>query len=174
MTLNQIFIRFCKDNDIFCDIMMRVNELKKIYVQRYGVPSRSMYVLCHMIENCLKSSDINGMVYIIMGYNKWCLSNFYRHYPKFKNVNRRWQYFVKHNIFADIKVGDEIRIKSGYHGQNTTDLKIESFELMPELVNCKINDHYYSIFNVIKVVNGKDKGIDFYVKKKGKIYGIKS
>lgn len=173
MALNQIFIRFCKDNDIFCDIMMRLNELKKMFVQRYGMPSRSRYFLCNMIEDCLKSNDVNYMVCSVMGYSKWCLPNFYYHYPKFKNINRRWRYFVKHNIFVDIKVGDEVGIKRGFHDQNAIDLKIESFELMPELINCKINNHYYPISNIIQI-NGKIKGVDFYVKRKGKIYGIKS
>jgi hypothetical protein len=95
---------------------------------------------------------------------------------KFRPFNKKWEYFVKHNIqlHNGVKVDDEIEFQ-GFN--NISKLKVcdINFNMGHIRGNLITNDQYnglsytVSIGN-IKLVNGSPKKIEYQIRRKKKVY----
>ena len=95
---------------------------------------------------------------------------------KFRPFNKKWEYFVKHNIqlHNGVKVDDEIEFQGfdSIHKLKVCDINFNMGYIRGNLI---ANDQYNGLsYNVsignIKLVNGSPKKIEYQIRRKKKVY----
>lgn len=166
MTFEQIFYRFCKKENIYSEVSERLKQscikreqLLQVGPKGYITPRELLFSLIdrYGLEKIFQS------LFELQYYS----SEFYRRYPKFKSIVRRWVYFCRNNIFINedtLKNGDEITVSC--FGSN---LRMEANIIDGLRVQSYRGSWTFSILK-INQVNGKKANIDFYVKKNNQIF----
>lgn len=174
MTLEQIFYRFCKDENVYNDVVKAINHECEYINRHYKMTRRNIATPRKVLNDKIKDYGYRDFIAPLMGYT-WSASQFYKHYPKFKSVCRKWRYFVDHNIILDkntLKDGDKISCL--YLGRDR-DIEFNALILTPFRVknNSPHSDTFNSIFSIlsIKKINDKPAQIGWLIKKNKKIYG---
>lgn len=148
MSLEQIFYRFSKENDYYYRFKY-ITELKFNNLKYY-----SNY------NNFQKSLFYYGIKEIIRG-NTQTISR----------IRNRWLYFLNNCIFLKqdtIKDGDYVSVKTPF-GELSFKCKVVSkFNVLDEVTN-----RLYNMERIIKI-NGEERKPSWFVKYKGKTYGIES
>lgn len=174
MTLEQIFYRFCKDENVYNDVVKAINHECEYINRYYKMTRRNIATPRKVLNDKIKDYGYRDFIAPLMGYT-WSASQFYKHYPKFKSVCRKWRYFVDHNIILDkntLKDGDKISCL--YLGRDR-DIEFNALILTPFMVknNSPHSYTFNSIFPIlsIKKINDKPAQIGWLIKKNKKIYG---
>lgn len=174
MTLEQIFYRFCKDENVYNDVVKAINHECEYINRYYKMTRRNIATPRKVLNDNIKDYGYRDFIAPLMGYT-WSASQFYKHYPKFKSVCRKWRYFVDHNIILDkntLKDGDKI---SCLCLGRDRDIEFNALILTPFRVknNSPHSDTFNCIFSIlsIKKINDKPAQIGWLIKKNKKIYG---
>lgn len=174
MTLEQIFYRFCKDENVYNDVVKAINHECEYINRYYKMTRRNIATPRKVLNDRIKNYGYRDFIAPLMGYT-WSASQFYKHYPKFKSVCRKWRYFVDHNIILDkntLKDGDKVSCL--YLGRDR-DIEFNALILTPFRVknNSPHSDSFNCIFSIlsIKKINDKPAQIGWLIKKNKKIYG---
>lgn len=174
MTLEQIFYRFCKDENVYNDVVKAINHECEYINRYYKMTRRNIATPRKVLNDKIKNYGYRDFIAPLMGYT-WSASQFYKHYPKFKSVCRKWRYFVDHNIILDkntLKDGDKVSCL--YLGRDR-DIEFNALILTPFRVknNSPHSDSFNCIFSIlsIKKINDKPAQIGWLIKKNKKIYG---
>lgn len=161
MTFEQIFFRFCKENDMYGKFIKAVQKrvdwefkhglISQPSVQRKILQSIEFYGIRDFIPNTVGCDTV------------------YYQYPYFKNFIRKWRYFVDNNLKLDeesIKNGDNVKAINYWtqEEENFDDIKIRK--------NGYFISHNYrqGLLNCITEINGEQKKVNWYYKRKGKIW----
>ena len=148
MSLEQIFYRFSKENDYYYRFK-RITELKFNGLNYY-----SNYT------NFQKSMFYYGVKEIIRGNTKTV-----------SRIRNRWLYFLNNCVFLKqdtIKDGDYVSVKTPF-GELSFKCKVVSkFNVLDEVTN-----RLYSMERIVKI-NSEERKPSWFVKYKGKTYGIES
>lgn len=172
MTLEQIFYRFCKDENVYDDVVKAINHECEDINRYYKMTRRNVATPRKVLNDKIKNYGYRDFIAPLMGYT-WSASQFYRHYPKFKSVCRKWRYLVDHNIVLDentLKEGDKVSFS--FFGK---DIEFKASILSPFKVinlgpNTEAFNHIFSILN-IKKINDRPAQVSWLIKKNKKIYG---
>lgn len=172
MTLEQIFYRFCKDENVYDDIVKAINNECEAFNSYYAKMRRDMVTPKKVLNEKIKNFGYRDIIGPLMGFT-WSTSAFYRRYPKFKSTCRKWRYLVDRNIVLDentLKEGD--KVSCSFFGK---DIEFKVSILSPfKVINLDPNteafNHTFSILN-IKKINDRPAQVSWLVKKNKKIYG---
>ena len=168
----EVFLKYCKIRDIIPIMIKHVNyRYNKQFV--YNFKKRCYEETYRDFKNVVNSETFyrgfNDLFYEIEYAFRGYPDN-----PKYHDAKRKWYSFVKNNIKIKnpINFGDKVTVLC----DNDTEKEftfISFFDGFREMVVSDENgrNHYIKLSR-LKKVNGNDYVIDFYVKWKGKEYGI--
>lgn len=172
MTLEQIFYRFCKDENVYDEVVKAINHECEYINRYYKMTRRNIATPRKVLNDKIRNYGYRDFIGPLMGY-AWSASQFYRHYPKFKSVCRKWRYLVDHNIILDentLKEGDKVSFlylgkEIEFNASILTPFRIKNNSPHSDTFNC-----IFSILN-IKKINDKPAQVGWLIKKNRKIYG---
>lgn len=165
MTLEQIFYWFCKKEKVFTLVKQLVN-IRISYWNKYKSKTDEPWNPSTYFYNILSRGNDN-FIATLLGF--WGSYSLYQQYPVFRNVCRRWNYFVKHNIFLKddcLKIGDKINYSTYWNKEHGKIVSIVN----PFIVNTneRNNVKIYSIYKV----NNETPNISWYIKRNRETYGL--
>lgn len=165
MTAKEIFFDFCKENGIFEQVQRRIKEYCKRY---YYAPIKFLseesfhYLLFSKGETNI---FMHKLGYQYMEFNKEIDWNY---------MLKKWSRFKRNNILLKkpiLKDGDTVEYYEQLYPKKTN-RGIVSFVDLDKKKTFRCNYAVYDIGDIISV-NGKPVPLDiFYIKQRGKIYGL--
>lgn len=163
MTAKEIFFDFCKENDIFRIVQLRMLHYSNSNrINDLGFLSENSFNQLLFLDNWHNIFSLKlGCLFLEQNINKdWRL------------ILNRWKYFQKNNIFLKkqiLKDGDIVECKS-FNGIKSVG-KIYGYNLYePHTFIC---DYRKCNIGEIISVNWKKVPLDnYYIKQRGKIYGL--
>lgn len=172
MTLEQIFYRFCKEENVYDDIVNAINHECEVINSYYKMTRRNTTTPKKVLLDKIKNFGYRDCIAPLMGFT-WSASQFYKRYPKFKGVCRKWRYFVDHNVILDtstLKEGDKVTCQIfgkdlDFNASIVSPFKVINLDQHSEGFNCT-----FSILN-IKKINDKPAQVGWLINKNKKIYG---
>jgi len=182
----QVLMWFCKEQKI-------VHLLFKIYHETH--PCRSEYKQWEgvitkyisfeeYISDIIKNQGFSNLLYAILQNYKIHIrrntANFEEYYPKaeeldrkFYPIIRKWDYFVKHNIFLredSLKVGDIIEFNDW--GEKR-EVRIGSIDIGSATVSGTRTDNeslHHSFISFKNIEYYKDKKLEYFIKRNRRLY----
>lgn len=177
MTEKELFIKFCKMNKLMPFLMTKFYEKKpKIYKRQNGKYSQyecnfDEYFHSKLISCCTFFNLYHLFHKIFDELTSWGTET----NDEYKKALRKWKYFVRSNVFCkNIEIGDTI-IYSFYNGGPKMEAVVkEVFKQYSTALVTNKEEKYDKVVYLdwIEEVNGNKFKKDYYIKYKGKTYGI--
>lgn len=174
MKIEQIFYRFCKDENVYLLVTKMINQRvnqRNQDIMALGNKSIKLTNAKDYFYYAIKRFGLRELFSGIFGYY-WSPAMFYLSYPKMRNVVKKWRYLVDKNIFVNpnsLKIDDKVIVNNCGLLQ-----ELEIYNLSKDfsfIAKHKPSCNKYSIFDITSV-NGNESNINFYVKRKNKTYGL--
>ena len=175
MTEKELFIKFCKMNKLMPFLMTKFYKKQPIAYKRLN----GTYVEYKCNFDDYFSSKVKNNYPILDLYHeifneltKWGTEG----NDTYRKGLKKWRYFVKNNAkLKSIKYGDKVTFS--YFSNDTNDINATVKEIYPEhgtaLIKYEDDGIDRTIFiSWIKKLNGEDFKKDYYIKYKGKTYGL--
>lgn len=169
----EVFVKYCKIKHIMPEMKGIVGNK---YIKWYTYNSFScMYEYSNadfktLVNNVVKDCGFKLVFHNVEKYfNRTCNKE------EYLKAKRTWEYFVKNNIKVKnpIQKGDKVTVVL-YDNRTEADYYFDDFYIGYETVilTSEIGAKVYMSPNNIRKVNDKEFRMDYYIKWKGKEYGI--
>lgn len=172
MTLEQIFFRFCKEEGVYDDVFRWIKDKQEHLNSIVNDKNDLVKTPNKILSTCFNTYGVRNIFPHLVGYH-WSMVSFYKKNPHFKNVCKKWRYFVDNNIIIDeriLKENDNVSLRFLAKDINFKVKILTPFQIRPS-DDSPFKHYIFSIFK-IKTINGKPSKLSWLVKKNKKIYGL--
>ena len=168
MSIKEVYIWYCREKGVLGE------AIKKFYDSKLTIRDSNGYLRHVSLDEHINPQfyyfGINYVVEYLFDYK-----NSTNDSEKYALAKKQWRYFVKHNVKLkeDYKEGDKVEYSYGSQ-INPSVAKLISLDKLDGYVYVESQNGYKHCipYSCVKRINGKPFKMDFYIKRKGKTYGI--